>query len=1023
MRARLLVLGTAAVLCAVAIGPGQAATPDPQGTDLYGSVLNVLPPGNSGNVDVPTMFTLAPEKAAASPQTFLRGLQDPKGSFTTATSTFPANFADQLERYDALNRPDPRSLTDAQLGRYFKGSALGVAAADVVRTETPRPGTTIRWDKDGVPHITGVTDDDVAYGAGVAVMETRMFLTDVLRHTGAATMASFLGPTDGDIAQDAAQLSVAPYTPAQIAAQTTTPADATPEAKRLAGMTDAFIAGINAEQSALCPATTASVPIPGSLGLGFGQHCPVEYAALQRPPAPWTRADLISIASLVGGIFGTGGGGQYTNAIWLQQLQEKFGIDAGRRIYDDLREKNDPESPVTSPVSAPYGGPSGVHERLPGVALPDLHPTATQLGTGAIVNADGSLSAPPKGAAGNQGNASTTEPKHGPTVARYGVDPWQNADQIRGWLERALEGEQVGMSNELIVDGKHSATGHPTAVFGPQTGYYAPQLLMEEDLRGPHIAARGVSFAGTNFIVSLGRGIDYAWSATSPYTDITDTVIQPLCNTNGSAATVNSTAYVDGSGRCTPMVNYQHTETGLPNIAAAGAPARISFLVLRTDHGIVRLRTTVKGRPVAVVMQRSTYGHEADSILGFGRLNDPGYVHDAASFQRAVSAIQYTFNWYYVDDRDIAYYSSAKLPVRAPGTDFDLPRWGSARYDWRGFEPFAAHPHVVNPTTGYLANWNNKLAPDFSSASQKWGDGAVYRSLTLSDRLDRLLARGRPVTRADLVAAMIDAATVDLRGAYVLPYVLDVVGTPADPQDAAAVALMRRWVAAGAHRVDRSRSGAYADQAAIALFDTWWDPTDMRASCAPTCGFTLPKDAMAHGLGSFVELLPEPLDDHPREHIGSAFNGISWYGYLNKDLRATLGRPVRGGYSRSYCGPLSTCRSALRASLHKAVAAALATQKVSSVGALSYDKTRDDIVSVSGGVVGVRPLDWQNRPTFQQVAQFSRSRRAGAAPTAAAPTTAAPGRLPATGAPALLPLAGLLVVGAAVAVRRRSRHS
>ncbi len=1018
MRARLVVLGTVSALCALAVGPGQAATPGPPGSDPYGSVRNVLPPGSSGNVDAPTLLTLAPGKAAAGPESFLRGLQDPQGSFTTATPTFPANFADQLERYDALNRPDPRSLTDNQLGRYFKGAALGVAAADVARTEMPRPGTTIQWDKDGVPHITGVTDDDVAYGAGVAVMETRMFLTDVLRHTGAATMASFLGPIEGNIAQDAAQLSVAPYTPAQIAAQTATPTDATPEATRLAGMSDAFIAGINAEQTELCPATTASVPIPGSLGLGFGEHCPVEYAALQRPPAPWTRADLISIASLVGGIFGTGGGGQFTNAIWLQQLQEKFGADAGRQIYDDLREKNDPESPVTSPVSAPYGGPSGVHEQLPGVALPDLHPTATQLGTGAIVNPDGSLSAPPKGAAGNQGNASTTDPKRSGTVARFGVDPYREGDQIRGWLQRALEGEQVGMSNELIVDAKHSATGHPTAVFGPQTGYYAPQLLMEEDLRGPHIAARGVSFAGTNFIVSLGRGVDYAWSATSPYTDITDTVVQPLCNIDGSPPTVDSTAYVDGSGRCAPMVNYQHTETGLPNIAAPGAPTRISFLVLRTDHGIVRLRTTVQGRPVAVVLQRSTYGHEADSVLGFGRLNDPGYVHDAQSFQQAVSAIQYTFNWYYVDDRDIAYYSSAKLPVRAPGTDFDLPRWGDKRYDWQGFESFAAHPNVVNPSTGYLANWNNKLAPNFSSASQKWGDGAVYRSLTLSDRLDALLARGRPVTRADLVAAMIDAGTVDLRGAYVLPYVLQVVGTPADPQDAAAVALMRRWVDAGAHRVDRSRGGAYADQAAIALFDTWWDPDDIGASCVPDCGFTLPKDAMAYGLGSFVDVLPEPLDDHPREHIGSAFNGISWYGYLNKDLRATLGQPVRGGYSRSYCGPLGTCRSALRASLHKAVAAALATQKTSSVAALTYDKTRDDIVSVSGGVVGARRIDWQNRPTFQQVAQFTGSRRADAPPAGSAPTAAPSGRLPATGTSALLPLAGLLVLAAAVGVRR-----
>jgi len=52
------------------------------------------------------------------------------------------------------------------------------------------------------------------------------------------------------------------------------------------------------------------------------------------------------------------------------------------------------------------------------------------------------------------------------------------------------------------------------------------------------------------------------------------------------------------------------------------------------------------------------------------------------------------------------------------------------------------------------------------------------------------------------------------------------------------------------------------------------------------------------------------------------------------------------------------------------VRAALATQDVTTVGRLTYDKSRDDIVSVPAGVVGVRRIDWQNRPTFQQVVRF-----------------------------------------------------
>jgi acyl-homoserine lactone acylase PvdQ len=1001
---RALVSLTCAAVLATA---GLAAPASAGGLDPYGEVLNVLPPGSTGNVDAGQLVALGAGNATSDPASLLSGLATPQALLTTAKPDSPVNFADQLELYDRLNSADPKRLTDAGLHDYFKSARLGVDPADVVRTETPRAGVTIQWDRYGVPHITGKTDADVAYGAGIAVMEDRMFVTDVLRHTGAATMAQFVGPTDADIAQDAAQLRVAPYTPAQLTQQIENLAKSSPEAARLVAAFDAYIDGMNAKQRELCPLTTASVPLPGGLGLGFGLHCPVEYAALQRPPSPYTRSDIVSIASLVGGIFGTGGGGQYTNAIWLQQLQEKLGAQEGRRVYDDLREKNDPESPVSSPVAVPYGGAGGVDPSLPGVAMPDLHPKATQLATGAIVSSDGSLSEPPSGAAGNVGNASTTDPKPTP------VDPAAEAHAIQGALQRAMAGELVGMSNALLVDAKHSKGGHPTVVFGPQTGYYAPQLLMEEELRGPHVAARGVSFAGTNFVVELGRGVDYAWSATSPYTDITDTVVQPLCNTDGTAASVDSTAYVNGAGRCVPMISYHHVEDALPTLAAAGSPQTITFLVLRTDHGVVRLRTTVKGKPVAIVIQRSTYMHETDSVLGFLHLNDPARVRDAHDFMQAAAKIQYTFNWYYVDDRDIAYYSAARLPVRAAGTDLDLPRWGTPAYDWKGFEPFDRHPHVINPPQGYLANWNNKLAPGFSSASQKWGDGPVYRSLTLEDRVKPLVRRGN-VTRADLVGAMIDAATVDVRGAYVLPHVLDVVGTPTDPQDARAVALMRSWVAKGAHRVDRARTGSYADQAAITVFDTWWDPSDIEASCGESCGFALPKDAIRHGIGSLVDALPEVLDDHPREHIGSAFNGISWYGYLNKDLRSTLGKPVKGPYSRSYCGSLAACRSVLRASLHNAVHWALETGEVSSVDALSYDKSRDSIVSVAAGVVAARPIDWQNRPTFQQVVRFS-SHRPRTTGSQARPV----GRLPSTGPLGTLPLLGVGLVGAALAVRGR----
>ena len=980
---------SAALAGSLAAAPVQAApATDPTAFSRNGEVLNVLPPGSRGNIDLPTLVQTG---VGNLPDLFAKPT-DPRGALTTADAGTPRNFADQLEMYDALAKTAPGQLDETKLRTFFKDGRLGIADADVVGTpETPRPGVTIKRDKFGVPHITGATFEDVQFGAGYANISDRMFLTDILRHTGAARMAEFLGPTPGNIAMDQAQLRIAPYTVEQATKQVESVVAryGAEGAKLLKGL-DAMIEGMNAAQRALCPLAGEAPPQLGSPGVGFGPSCPVEYAALQRGPTPYTRADIVYIASLVGGIFGKGGGGEAGNAVWYQQLEAKYGKATARKIFDDLREKNDPEAPTTSRIPRPYGG-GGVDPDLPGVAMPDLAPKATAPGTGA-------------------GLAGSTVAIPDPSAATFGV-----VDGPLGPIDLGLRTR--GMSNALLVGAKHSADGRPTAVFGPQTGYFAPQLLVEQDLQGPGVSARGVSFAGTNLVVQLGHGVDYAWSATSASSDIVDTVIERLCNVDGSPATVQSTAYLVG-GTCTPMEQYTHTETSLPNAAGTGAPTRLNFLVLKTRHGIVQLRTTVDDKPVAVVIDRTTYGHEVDSVVGFARLQDPGYVKDAAGFQRAVDAIDFSFNWFYADSRDIAFYQSSLLPNRPSGFDWDLPRWGDLAYDSRGFLPFDRHPRDINPPSGYLSSWNNKPAPLFAAADNGWGYGPVYRSLTLDDEIRRRTAGGRKVARPAVVDATMVAGVTDVRAKYVLPHVLDVLGTPADPQEAKAVALLRAWIASGALRVDRDRDGTYAHQAAIDLLDVWWDP---KATGLATATFSLPKDALRGTLGDLTDKLPKGLDDHPRLGLGSAWNGVPWYGYLSKDLRQVQGKQVTGRYSRTYCGggSLAACRTDLRTSLSAAVKAALAQQSKTDVAALTYDKSKDFIRHAAAGLVGVRGIDWQNRPTFQQAVHFTRQRSAAAAvPAAPRPPAAAPGQLPATGL-GLLPLVGVLAVGCAWGLRRR----
>src|SRR5690606_14959219 len=121
---------------------------------------------------------------------------------------------------------------------------------------------------------------------------------------------------------------------------------------------------------------------------------------------------------------------------------------------------------------------------------------------------------------------------------------------------------------------------------------------------------------------------------------------------------------------------------------------------------------------------------------------------------------------------------------------------------------------------GYLVSWNNKPASGWSAPDDIWGWGSVHRSQALSDRIERVIRRHGTVSAARLAGLVQDAATVDSRARYTLPWLLEVIGD--DPRTARARRLLRAWLADGAHRVDRDRDGAYAHQAAIALFDTWW---------------------------------------------------------------------------------------------------------------------------------------------------------------------------------------------------------
>src|SRR5204862_6663619 len=141
-------------------------------------------------------------------------------------------------------------------------------------------------------------------------------------------------------------------------------------------------------------------------------------------------------------------------------------------------------------------------------------------------------------------------------------------------------------SNALIVGGQRSAHGHPLAVFGPQTAYFSPEILMEQDVHVPGSDARGVAFPGTNLYVQLGHGDDYAWSATTAAQDIADTFAVPLCDPSGAPPKIDSDHYLF-HGQCLAMEALTRTNAWQPNLADQTPAGTETLTTQRTNLGLV----------------------------------------------------------------------------------------------------------------------------------------------------------------------------------------------------------------------------------------------------------------------------------------------------------------------------------------------------------------------------------------------------------------------------------------------------
>ena len=398
------------------------------------------------------------------------------------------------------------------------------------------------------------------------------------------------------------------------------------------------------------------------------------YNAIHNPTeAKYTRNDIYAFNALKDQFFGEGGGNQAQNSEFLSGLEQRLGTKHGYSVFNDLRQNTNAGSPTTVDGTFNYN-----------------HDPARPGAKGSVLLKQGSYT------------------------------PVNDVSKTVSAGVRGLE-PRAHASNELMVEGKYSATGHPILVGGPQVGYFYPGLTYEIDMHAPWPRL--------------------AWSHVGPV---------PRLHADRARAGLRDDADVGRRRRHRRVRRDAVRQPQVPIPRQVHPDGALHAGTITTESGRkspVRFWTTVNGpvighatvgpQPVAITSKRASAGKDVLDLL-FNRQLSDGQVHSPQSFIKAAALTPQTFNSFYVDSKHVAEITTGLLPLRAKGTDASLPTIGNGRYQWRGYLSTKGHPQGIDPThtpvKGTMVNWNNVVGPRI-----RLGAGRVRRQ-----RLGRTCVAAQP---------------------------------------------------------------------------------------------------------------------------------------------------------------------------------------------------------------------------------------------------------------------------------------
>ena len=310
--------------------------------------------------------------------------------------------------------------------------------------------------------------------------------------------------------------------------------------------------------------------------------------------------------------------------------------------------------------------------------------------------------------------------------------------------------EGVG-SNNWVVAGHRSRTGHPLLANDPHLKLSAPALWYFARLEAPGLSVGGATLPGLPAVV-LGQNADIAWGFTNTSPDVQDLYVERI-------DPADATRYQTPDG-------WAAFETGRETIRVKGG-ADVDFTWRRTRHGPVisdaGIADDVRGgaaeRPAyALALRWTALDTDSDAV---GTAQAMQSANSVAAFVAATADFVAPMQNMVVADRagHIGVVSPGRLPLRKPDNDLrglvPAPGW-DARYDWAGFVAAGETPRTVDPPGGAIATANQRItAPGYPHhVTSEWA--LPYRQ----QRIEQLLQARERHSLDDFAAMQADVKSL-----------------------------------------------------------------------------------------------------------------------------------------------------------------------------------------------------------------------------------------------------------------------